>query len=233
MLIELVKEECNLTKKTYFQNWFNALRRTSDSAKTLLEHYGHHRAHKPRKAIYYTHYLLKTLRITTYSLYILHCIYFWYNFHIVYILLRCQPTKKSFVPRLTKLSQVFNSHFLMVLVFATCKFLLDQALVWILWNWLEFMWEFWVIALGSTPTFLQSDIVPSSLCLIPSSIRYNSVLFFALLTSWSNYAERVYFCNFVLKSSQACPKCSRGFSLPLRKRRLTIFHYPCRHTTSC
>ena len=95
---------------------------------------------------------------------------------------------------------------------------------WILWNWFELIWKFWAIALGSTTTFLQSDIGPSSLCLIHGSDKYNSVLFFALPTSWYNYAERVYFCSFVLKSNQACPKYSLGFSVPLPKRRFHIFH---------
>ena len=99
----------------------------------------------------------------------------------------------------------------------------------VLWNWVEFIWEFWAIALGSSPTFLPSDIGPSSLCLIPDSIRYNSILFFALLTNWSYYAERVYLCSFVLKSNQACTKYSLrvlfplpSFTVPVDTRRRTM-----------
>ena len=119
--------------------------------------------------------------------FLLYCMYFWYNFHIVYILLRIRPTKKSSVPKLTKSSQVFNSHFLMV----PCETFPSANLrFWIFWNWFELIWGFWAIALGNTPTCLQSDSGPSSFCLIPGSDRYNSVLFFALLTCWFNYAEK-------------------------------------------
>ena len=81
--------------------------------------------------------LLKTLHITTYSLRIFYCIYFWQNFHIVYKILWRRLTKKSSFRRFTNLSQAFNSHFLMVLVFTTYNTSLSQPAGWISWNWLE------------------------------------------------------------------------------------------------
>ena len=56
-----------------------------------------------------------------------------------------------------KLLQVLNSCFLMVLVFTLPSASLCFELCGIGSNFQEF----WVIALGSTPTLLQSDIDPS------------------------------------------------------------------------
>ena len=38
LLINLSKEECNVTKGIHFQIWFNTVRRTSDLRKVFLEH---------------------------------------------------------------------------------------------------------------------------------------------------------------------------------------------------
>ena len=53
------------------------------------------------------------------TLYISSIVYMY--FQIVYMLLGHRSTKKSFVARFTKLTQVFNSHLLMVLVLNTCN----------------------------------------------------------------------------------------------------------------
>ena len=81
------------------------------------------------------HHLLKTLHIVTYSLYIFCCIFWWY-FHIVYIFLRHRSTKESPALRFTKFLQVFNSHFLMVVVLAKLNIFLGKPLV---SNFIEFV----------------------------------------------------------------------------------------------
>ena len=120
-------------------------------------------------------YLLKTLHITTYLMYIFYC--------IVYILIEL-----SHCIYFTTTSDHF--HFLMVQFLPASWFLFLPHATLPSVN-LRFgfcgiasnLREFWAIALESTPTLLKSDIGPSSLCLIPSSDRYNSILFFALLKS--------------------------------------------------
>ena len=137
------------------------------------------------------------------------------------ILLQHWPTKKSSVTRFTKLSQVFNLHFLMVLLHGTLP---SGNLLFEFCGISSNFRAFWAIFLGSIPMVLQSDIGPSSLRVIPGSDRYNSVLFFELLNSRFTYAEGAFLCNFVLKSNQVYTKYSPRFLQAPFKWRFPIFH---------
>ena len=184
MLTDLLKEECNVTKATYFQSWFNAFRRKSDSAKAFLEHYGHRHGKGERND--YRYYLLKTLNITTYCIYCTVYIFdrfftmyiFYYDVHpkINLLFLDYQSYHMYLIPNFWWFLSISHSNFPSVnLGFGFCGIGLN-------------LYENFGPSID-THVFAV-DIGPSSLCLIPGLIRYNSVLLFVFLTSQSNYAER-------------------------------------------
>ena len=77
------------------------------------------------KRDYYTHHILKTLHIITYSLYIFYCIYLTftnvYSTFTMYIFTTTSVYKEIFVQRFAKFLQVFNPHFLMVVLLTSCN----------------------------------------------------------------------------------------------------------------
>ena len=120
------------------------------------------------------------------------------------MLLPHRSTKKSSALRFIKFSLVFNPHFLIVFVLATCNTFLHQTL-----------FEF--CRIGSTSEdFRQkpSKAHPSFHNLIPlhpvyvwSLVGYiHNVSFFTLLTSWSTVCKRSVFLQFCDQSNQACTK---------------------------
>ena len=110
------------------------------------------------KRDYYTHHILKTLHIITYSLYIFYCIYLTftnvYSTFTIYIFTTTSVYKEIFFQRFAKFPQVFNPHFLMVVLLTSCN-------------------------ISHTHGFTVS----SSLRLILISERLNKISFFALLTN--------------------------------------------------
>ena len=133
------------------------------------------------KRDYYTHHILKTLHIITYSLYIFYCIYFWLYFHNAYIYYDISPQRNLFFLRFKKFLQVFNPHFLMVALLTTCNIFQTCNI---------------------THTLFYSMISFHPVCVWSSFQRDKTASHF-LHSSPSDllYVVRVNFCSFVARSN--------------------------------
>ena len=130
-------------------------------------------------------------------------------FYIAYMLLRHRPTNKSFVVRFTKLTQVFNSHFLMVLVLTTCNTFLGWNFMTSSLNFTELAWasENFAEQPSEVHPRIKSPILVHPICMCSSvPIDKTTSQFFHSSPVDQMRSQEVYFWSFVTKPNEACTK---------------------------